>query len=219
MDSQSRALAGDRNGQADASPHLRRIELHRGARQRAGHRAARHRHRGGAGTRRPGDAVGRSRRRQDHLRPRHDPRARRQSGHRGAEPDLHADAELRAAAVSAGARRPLPPGGPGRARRARLRRPAEGRGGAAGMAGPRRGLPAAGPARHRVHARAQGRPGGAQGAHHRLRRLRRAGRAHSRDPALPRCLRLRRSRAPAHPGRRLDPQPTSGSASASSAPS
>ena len=57
---------------------------------------------------------------------------------RGAEPDLHADADLRPAALPARARRPLPAGGPERARRARLRRPADRRRRAAGMAGPRR---------------------------------------------------------------------------------
>ncbi len=43
---------------------------------------------------------------------------------RGAEPDLHADADLRPAAVSGGACRPLSPVRTGRARRARLRRSA-----------------------------------------------------------------------------------------------
>ena len=42
-------------------------------------------------------AVGRSRRRQDHLRARADPRPDRRPGARGAEPDLHADAGLRRA--------------------------------------------------------------------------------------------------------------------------
>ena len=56
--------------------------------------------------------------------------------HRGAEPDLHADADLRPAALPAGACRSVPARGSGRTRRARLRRSAEGRRRAAGMAGP-----------------------------------------------------------------------------------
>ena len=53
-------------------------------------------------------AVGRSRRRQDHVRARADPLSRRRPDDRSAEPDLHADADLRPAALPAGACRPLP---------------------------------------------------------------------------------------------------------------
>ena len=53
-----------------------------------------------ARARRPRDAVGRPRRRQDHVRARADPPSRRRRHDRGAEPDLHADADLRAAALS-----------------------------------------------------------------------------------------------------------------------
>ena len=107
--------------------------------------------------RRPGHAVGRPRRRQDHLRARPDPPSRRRPAHRGAEPDLHADADLRAAALPVVHADLYRVAQRGRARRARLRRPAGGRRGAAGMAGPRRRMPAGRPARHRVHARAAAR--------------------------------------------------------------
>ena len=142
-----------------------------------------------------------------------------QSEHRGAEPDLHADADLRAAAVSGGARRPLPAGRPGRTRRARLRRPAEGRRGAAGMAGPRGRIPAAGPPRRRLHARAAGRPRSPQGADHRLWRLRaRAPSASRRSAAFwipPATARPSGGASRATPR----PAPTSGSSTASSGPS
>ena len=92
--------------------------------ERAGDGALCRRHRRRARARRSGDAVGRSRRRQDHLRARADPPPRRRRRDRGAEPDLHADAELRAAALSARSRRFLPAFGRGRTRRARLRRSA-----------------------------------------------------------------------------------------------
>ena len=96
------------------------------------------RHRQCAGAGRHGHAVGRPRRRQDHVRARADPLSRRRRDGRSAEPDLHADAELRPAAVSAGACRPLPAVRIGRTRRARLRRSARRRRGAARMARPRR---------------------------------------------------------------------------------
>ena len=173
-----------------------------------------------AGARRPGDAVGRSRRRQDHVRARDDPLSRRQSGHRGAEPDLHADADLRAAALSGRACRPLPARRPGRARRARLRRPAQGRRGAAGMAGPRRRIPAAGPARRRVHARAAGRARSPQRADHRLWRLRAARRAHRRrSAAFSMPTGYGQAERAAHPGRRLDALLRAAARTASSAPS
>ena len=87
---------------------------------------------------RHGHAVGRSRRRQDDVRPRADPLSRRRRDARGAEPDLHADADLRTAALRRGACRPLP------RRRSRASWPnsastiCRGRRGAARMAGPRR---------------------------------------------------------------------------------
>ena len=164
--------------------------------------AARDRHRGGARAGRPRHAVGRSRRRQDHVRPRADPPSRRRSGHRGAEPDLHADADLRPAALSAGACRPLPPGGPGRARRARLRRPAEGRRGAAGMAGPRGGLPAAGPPRRRASRwRRSSGPSTATRASPATARSRARAERIAGDPPLPRF-------------RRASPRPSAGASRA-----
>ena len=58
---------------------------------------------------RSGGAVGRPRRRQDDLRPRADPRRRRRSGARGAEPDLHARPDLRCRAAADRPFRPLSP--------------------------------------------------------------------------------------------------------------
>ena len=87
---------------------IRRRELLGGVAERAGDAPARGRRRQRAAARRPGHAVGRSRRRQDHLRARPDPPSRRRRDDRGAEPDLHADADLRAAALSRGACRSLP---------------------------------------------------------------------------------------------------------------
>ena len=164
MDSQSRALAGDRNGKADVSNQLQRIELHRRACQRAGHGAAGPRHRRNARSRRPGDPVRRSRRREAFF-------ARAMIRYLADNPDIPVPSptftlmqsyELpRFPVVHADLYRL---GGAGPIGRARLRRPPQGSPGAAGMAGPRRRLPAAGPARHRVHARAQGRPGGPAGS-------------------------------------------------------
>ena len=140
-------------------------------------------------------------------------------GHRGAEPDLHADADLRAAALPGGACRPLPARRAGRAAGARLRRSARRRRGVAGMAGSRGGLPAAGPARHRVHAGAAARPRTSQRARHRLRRVRAARRAARRDPPLSGSQRLRRGRAQRASRATPRPAPTSGCGSATSAPS
>ena len=97
----------DRSGAHDGDPDRRR-ELLGGAAGRARHAPARGRRGERAQARRPGHAVGRSRRRQDHLRPRPDPLSGRRRDHRGAEPDLHADADLRSAALSGGACRSLP---------------------------------------------------------------------------------------------------------------
>ena len=184
-----------------APDHHRRIELHGDDRKRKRAASVRGRPRGGAAAGRPGHAVRRPRRRQDHLRPRADPPSRRRPGHPGAEPDLHPDADLRAAAVPGGARRPLPAGGPGGACRARLRRPAQGRGRAARMAGPGGRIPAARPHGRGVHARAPARPRASPRPGHRLRRVCAARRAHRVDPAIPRCDGIRRGRAAAHPGR------------------
>ena len=144
----------------------------------------------------PGDLVdplGRPRRRQDHLRPRADPAPRRRPRARGAEPDLHPDADLRTAARFRRARRPLPP------RRAPANSPSS-----AVDEGPRtpwccsngrtarRGA-AAGPARH-PFTLAPRRARGAHGDAHRHGAFGRA-RAHRGDPPLPRRHRLRPRRA------------------------
>ena len=136
--------------------------------------------------RRPDHAVRRSRRRQDHLRPRADPPSRRRRHDRGAEPDLHADADLRAAALHAGACRSLPAVGPGELAELGFDDIARGRRDAAGMARPRRRLSAGRPARRRVHAVAAAGTELPQRARHRLRHVRRARRAHRRDPPLSR---------------------------------
>ena len=116
----------------------RRFRLLDRARERARDAQARGRRRGDPQARRPRHAVGRSRRRQDHVRARADPPSRRRRHARRAEPDLHAGADLRAAALPGGACRPLSRGADERARRARRRRGRRGRRGAARMAGPRR---------------------------------------------------------------------------------
>ena len=104
----------DRYGRArnaeKSHPHAddhRRRELHGGAAGRAGHHAADGGRRFRARTRRRAHALRRPRRRQDHLRARDDPLSRRRRDGGGAEPDLHADAGLRAAALPGGACRPL----------------------------------------------------------------------------------------------------------------
>ena len=134
----------------------------------------------------PGDldhAVRRPRRRQDHLRARADPPSRRRRDRRGAEPDLHADAGLRAAALFAGACRSLPavagrassPSSASRTSRAGAVTLLEWPDRAAGFL-PRR------PARRRADFVAARGPDLPQRARHRLWRLCRARRAHRRHP-------------------------------------
>ncbi len=117
---------------------------------------------------------------------------------RGAEPDLHADAGLRAAALPAGACRSLPAVRAGRAGRARLRGCARRRRDAAGMAGPRRRLPAGRPARHRASRCRRSRAERFRNARVTgYGTLRRARRAHRRHPRV-----SRRAPASAGPTRR-----------------
>ena len=91
------------------------------ARERARDAAPRGRYRGGAEARRSRHAVGRPRRRQDRVRARADPPSRRRCHDGGAEPDLHAGADLCAAALHRGACRSLSRHACGRACRARRR--------------------------------------------------------------------------------------------------
>ena len=79
----------------DASHHQRRRKLYRDPAEPAGVGRLRDRHRLCAGARRSSDAVGRSRRRQNHLCPRPDPLSRGRRDSRGAEPDFHVHANLR----------------------------------------------------------------------------------------------------------------------------
>ena len=183
---------------------LRHIELLGGVARRARHPPARDRHRQFAPRRRLRHALGRSRRRQDHARAHAHPLSRRRRGDRGAEPDLHADADLRAAAVSVGPRRPLPAIGAGRARRARLRRLAGRRGGAARVARPRGRPFAARSARRFAHAGAQAQARIPPRPHHRLWRAGAARRPHGGGAPIHRRERLQRSAAGAVARRRLD---------------
>src|SRR5262245_13179365 len=184
---------------------LRHIELLGGAARRARHPPTSARHRQFAASRRLRHALGRSGSRQDHARAHAHPLSRRRPGDRGAEPDLHADADLRPAAISVGSCRPLPPVGTGGARRARLRRLAGGRGGAARMARPRGRLFAARSARRFAHARAQAQARIPPCPRHRLWRAGGARRPHGGGAPIHRRERLQRGAARAAARRRLDP--------------
>ena len=85
------------------------------------------------------------------------PLPRRRQQHRGAVAELHAGADLRAAAFRARPRRSLPAFRQRGACRARLRRSPGRHRGAPGMAGPRGRISAARPARHCLHAGAAAR--------------------------------------------------------------
>ena len=191
--------------------------VHGGAAGRARHAPAHGRHRQRAAARRPRHALGRPRRRQDHVRARADPLSGGRSVDRGAEPDLHADADLRPAAVSGGACRSLPPVGAGELAELgfddlpeRRRRPAR-------MAGPRRRIPAARPARHHAHARAQAQARIPPRPRHRLRHVRAARRPHRAGAPVHR--RAAATATPCARASRAMPRrgPTSGSRSATSA--
>ena len=140
---------------------------------------------------------------------------------RGAEPDLHADADLRPAAVSAGACRPLPAVGPGRACRARLRRPARRtpwccwNGRTARPASCRR-TGSTSRSRSRRKLRLEFRNARVTG----YGTLRAARRAHRGDPPVPRREpAIGEAERAAHPGRRLDALLRAAARSATSAPS
>ena len=83
------------------------IDILAGAAERDCDRASDGRPRAADRPRRRHHAVRRSRRRQDRRGARHDPLSRRRRHAGSAEPDLHAGAKLRSAAVSAGPCRPL----------------------------------------------------------------------------------------------------------------
>ena len=132
------------------------------------------------------------------------PLPRRRQQHRGAVAELHAGADLRAAAFRARPRRSLPAFRQRGACRARLRRPPGGHRGAPGMAGPRGRISAARPARHCLHAGAAARHRLPQCPRRRLWPLRPARGAHRAGAHVSRRMGFRRRASPAHAGRRLD---------------
>ena len=133
---------------------------------------------GGAEARRSGHAVGRPRRRQDHLCARADPpsRRRRRSRCRARPSRWCRPTSCRASPWCMPTS--IASAGSGELAELGFDDAAGGRGGAARMAGPRRRLPAGRPARHRVHARAAARARNQRTRRaHRLRRIRAAARA------------------------------------------